>query len=135
MKTYKVESVKATSLRKQLLWANIASFFAVIAAFAFGLGGAVSGEVGTTILAGAFGIIALVTTLWSVVAYWRALWALWEWQGVGMGFAVALAVVVLNTLAAPTGAFGSLAFLVYVYMQLGKQSGEVSKTSREIFSE
>jgi len=135
MKTYKVEAVKAASLRKQLIWSNVVSFFAVILAFMFGIGGAVSGEAGTAIAGGIFGVVAVVASLWSIIAYWRSLWALWEWPGVFMGFGVAVGVVILNAIAAPVGMFLSLGFLVYVFVQLGKQSGDVVQSKREVFEE
>jgi hypothetical protein len=135
MKTYKVERVKAASLRKQLLWSNVVSFFAIILTIMFGIGGAASGETGTVIIGGLFGVTAVVASVWSIVAYWRALWALWEWPGVFMGLGVAAAVIILNAVAAPVGMFLSLAFLVYVFVQLGKQSGEAALPKREVFEE
>jgi hypothetical protein len=136
MKTYKVETVKAASLRKQLLWTNVVSFFAVILATMFGVGAAISsGGAGAGGLAILFGIVAIVTSLWSIVAYWRALWALWEWPGILMGIGVAAGVIILNALAAPVGMFLSLAFLIYVFVQLGKQSGDVVVSKREVFEE
>ena len=135
MKTYKVEAVKAASLRKQLIWSNVASFFSVILAMIFGIGGAATGQSGTVILGGLFAVVAVVTTLWSMVAYWRSLWALWEWPGVFMGIGVAAAVIILNAVASPVGMFASLAFLIYVFVQLGKQSGEVEVSKREVFEE
>jgi hypothetical protein len=133
METYKVEAVKAASLRKQLLWSNVVSFFAVILAAMFGVGGAVSGDTGTTILGGMFGIVAIVATVWSIIAYWKSLWALWEWPGIWMGLGVGAGVIVLNAVAAPTGMFLSVAFLIYVFVQLGKQSGDVVVEKREVF--
>jgi hypothetical protein len=135
MKTYKVERVKAASLRKQLIWSNVTSFFSILLAMAFGIGGAVSGESSSVILGGLFGVVAVGTTIWSIVAYWRSLWALWEWSGVWMGLGVAAAVLILNAIAAPIGMFLSLAFLVYVFVQLGKQSGDVVESKREVFEE
>jgi hypothetical protein len=135
MKTYKVEAVKAASLRKQLLWSNLTSFFAVILAMMFGIGGAATGQAGTVVLGGFFAVVAGVMTIWSIVAYWRSLWALWEWSGVFMGLGVAAGVIILNAIAAPVGLFLSLAFLIYVFVQLGKQSGEVAVEKREVFEE
>ena len=129
MKTYKIESTKATSLRWQLLWSNVASFIvAFVAAFAAATG---AGEFALLLLVGVVGCL-----IWSVVAYWRVVWNLWEWPGIGLALLVALGVALLNFATGFVGTIASIAFLVYVYVQLGKQSEEVIKgPSREVFSE
>jgi hypothetical protein len=135
MKTYKIEQSKAVSLRKQLLWANILAFFTIlIAAFFVGVGTGTS-SAGALGMAAVFGVAAVVTGIISIVAYWRALWALWEWPGIAIGLAVAVGIFVLNALTGGlVGNIASIAFLVYVYVQLGKQAG-VPVAAREVFEE
>jgi uncharacterized membrane protein len=129
MKTYKIESVKATSLRKQLLYSNLAVFgLSVLAGITAATG---AGDFALGIL---FGVVGCA--LWSAVAYWRAVWNLWEWPGIGLALVVALGVFILNIGNGFLGSFASIAFLVYVYVQLGKQSEEVIKLpQRDVFSE
>lgn len=129
MKTYKIPAVKAASLRKQLLWTQIATFLSIFAAFIF-IAANNPFMVGVNII---FGTVAVI---WGTVAYWRALWNLWEWPGIALGVGAMVGVAILNTLLPFIGAVASFAFFVYVYMQLGKQTGEPQKvSSREVFSE
>ncbi len=128
MKTYKIEAIKAASLRKQLLWSNIISFLSIIVAVALAFND-------QAILTGMVVGVGLIAGIWSVVAYWRAVWSLWEWPGVGLALGVALAVAVFNTFAPLLGIIANLAFFVYIYMQLGNQTGNVEQSKREVFSE
>lgn len=133
--TYKVEASKAHSLRKQLLWSNVWSFILAIVGAVVGVGAALSGDSGAGVAA--FILLAAFTgtTIWSVVVYWRSLWALWEWQGVAIGLGVAAVVIVLNLITGLVGTLASFAFFVYLYVQLGKQSGEVKIEKREVYTE
>lgn len=127
MKTYKIEFEKARSLRKQLLWSNLSVLIiAIVAGF---LGAAGAGDFALFLL---LGVIAC--GIWSIVAYWRSLWALWEWPGIGLGLLIAVGVFVLNVATGFLGGFASIAFLVYVYIQLGKQAG-VAAVKRDVFEE
>ena len=128
MKTYKIEPEKATSLRKQLLWTNICAFVSVIL-MAFFAGGDVMA------LAGLFTVIALIAFVWSVFAYWKSLWNLWEWQGIGLGLLVGLAVGIGNALTGFVGFFISIAFFIYVYVKLGNQTGEPRPPKREVIED
>ena len=128
MKTYKIEFERAASLRKQLLWSNLAVFAITIAAGILAVGGA--GDFALFLLLGVVGC-----AIWSIIAYWRSLWALWEWPGIGLGLLVGLGVFVLNVMSSGfLGSFTSCAFLIYVYIHLGKQAG-VAATKREVFEE
>lgn len=134
MVTYKVDAEKATKLRKQLLWANIWAIILMFMMFFFGVG-AIAGSTASGIFAGLFAVATVVACIIALVAYWRALWALWEWPGIGVGFLVAIGVVILNTGMAGLGSIASIAFLIYVYIQLGKHTGEQSPpTKREVFN-
>jgi hypothetical protein len=129
MKTYKIDSVKATSLRRQLLWSQIAIFIGIFLTFV---------SIGAD-LPSLSGIVVVITggaVVWGGIAYWRSLWNLWEWPGIGLGFAVAIGTALLNALVPLIGMFASFAFFVYVYIELGKQSVEAVRVGkRELFSE
>jgi hypothetical protein len=127
MRTYKIEFEKASSLRKQLLWSNLSAIIVAIIAGIMGAAGA--GDFALLLFIGVVGCM-----IWSIVAYWRALWALWEWPGVGVGLLVGFGVFVLNTATGILGSIASIAFMVYVYIQLGKQAG-VAAVKREVFEE
>ena len=127
MKTYKVELEKAKSLRSQLLWSNVWTLAIAIMAGIMGAAGA--GSFALFLLIGVIG-----TTIWSLVVWWRSLWALWEWPGVFLGLLVSAFVFMLNAATGILGSMLSIAFTVYIYMQLGKQAGVVT-TKREVFEE
>jgi hypothetical protein len=127
MVTYKIEAKRAASLRRQLLQPYGIALALTIAAFMM-LGS------GT----GTFWVLALAaagSVVWAVVAFWRALWALWEWPGIALGVGVAFAVAVVQSESTILGLIANVAFFIYVYMQLGKQSGEVKIEKRERFEE
>ena len=127
MKTYKIEFKRAASLRKQLLWSNLAVFAITIAAGILAVGGA--GDFALFLLLGIVGC-----AIWAVIAFWRALWALWEWPGIGIGLLAGFGTAILNVATGFLGSFASTFFLIYVYIQLGKQAG-VAATKREVFEE
>lgn len=133
--TYKVEAAKAHSFRKQLLWSNIWAFTLAVVGAVVGVGAIASGNAGIGVVAFLLMAAFTIATIWSIVAYWRSLWALWEWPGIFLGLGVAAAIVVLNLVTGFVGTLASIAFLVYVYMQLGKQSGESPVVKREVYTD
>lgn len=127
MKTYKIEFAKAAALRKALVWSSL-----VWIPLVFMMGMCIAADiVAGTVL---FGLATVVTVIWNVITYWKALWALWEWPGIGLGLAVGVCVFIMNAATGFLGSIASLAFLVYVYVQLGKQAG-VPAPKREVFEE
>ena len=127
MKTFKIEFTKAAALRKALLWSSL-----IWIPLVFMMGMSIAADI--TAGAVVFGIATVVTVIWNVITYWKALWALWEWSGIGLGLVVAICVFIMNAATGFLGTLASLAFLVYVYVQLGKQAG-VPAPKREVFEE
>lgn len=128
MKTYKIEEVKAKKLRSSLLWSNIVMF---VAAFFMGLAFAVEQPVA----GGAAAVLTIVFGIWGIVSYWRAVWNLWEWPGVGLALLVGLFVGIGNAINSFLGLPIAIAFLIYVYVQLGKQVTPQDIVKREVFEE
>ncbi len=125
MKTYKLAPGEARALRRTMIYGTVGTVVAVsiLAILGASLGmGEFHMRFGDALL---FGYLVLLATMV------RAVWKLWEWPGMALWALV----VVASLLAGGLGALITLGFYCYVHYSLGRQTGEIVPSKREIFEE
>jgi len=130
MMTYTTPAAKAASLRRQLLWSNLA-FFALWLLWSAVAKATLETESGMA----ALGIVSIPTVLvaiWATIVDYRTAWHLWRWQGALRMLACSVVGGYLDVRTEFVGTFVIAAFLLYLYAQVGKQV-YAPQASREVF--